>query len=288
MTPRQKRCMIASGAAHGLLLLILVVGPAFLLPKPKPIKTTQITLVDAKRVTVAISKAAARKPAAEAAKKPPEPPPKVPKKISPPKQRPPKQKTVKRPPPEKRIPEPKKAVARPPVQVVKRKETTSNKPPREFILTPISKADVNKIYKPTSPPSAPPKPDNSKNFKDLQDALNEKQSPASETKVDTSGTGRFAMQNYFSLVLASYQRKWDLRGDSGARSGTAKTRITIHHSGRITSSTIITFSGDARFDTAVQAVLNEITKVAAFPKSARDTQRTYIINFNMSGKVSPQ
>ena len=63
-----------------------------------------------------------------------------------------------------------------------------------------------------------------------------------------------------------------------------KVRVTIASDGRVISARVIGPSGDASVDRSVQNTLDRVTDIAPFPDGSTETERTYIINFNLKAK----
>jgi len=60
--------------------------------------------------------------------------------------------------------------------------------------------------------------------------------------------------------------------------------VTIASDGTVITASIVTPSGDASVDASVQKTLDRVTFIAPFPDGAKETERTYIINFNLKSK----
>ena len=73
-------------------------------------------------------------------------------------------------------------------------------------------------------------------------------------------------------------------GETASDDANVKVRVTIASDGRVISAQVIGPSGDASVDRSVQNTLDRVTDIAPFPDGSTDTERTYIINFNLKAK----
>jgi TonB family protein len=60
--------------------------------------------------------------------------------------------------------------------------------------------------------------------------------------------------------------------------------VTIARDGSIISAELVNPSGGTALENSVQGALRRVTKLPPFPASARDTQRTFVIRFNLQAK----
>lgn len=99
---------------------------------------------------------------------------------------------------------------------------------------------------------------------------------------DGSGSG-LAVANYGQIIRSRYNNAWVSPSSLKNPNLQTTAKIVILRNGTIQSSRITKYSGDASLDESVQKVLDTIIKVPPFPKSSKDTTRTYTIHFSLRG-----
>ena len=99
--------------------------------------------------------------------------------------------------------------------------------------------------------------------------------PDADAKVD---------ENYAAIVKDKYQTAWTQPDASASDDAIIRVSVTIRSDGAVTSTQILTPSGDASVDASVQRTLDRVNFVAPFPDGAREKERTFIINFNLKAK----
>ena len=87
-----------------------------------------------------------------------------------------------------------------------------------------------------------------------------------------------------SVVRSKYEGAWIPPDSTDSDDANTKVKVTIASDGTVTAAHIITPSGDASVDASVQKTLDRVTFIAPFPEGAKETERTYIINFNLKSK----
>ena len=282
MNRLQKKCAIATTGFHLLLLTILIVGPAFFNPQPKPDDTQLLDVIPANLIDAAfnsgVRNATPPAPAPVVVPQPPAPP----------------TPTVQPPPP---VPKP---VVPPTPTLMDRVEKYFKPEPVKPTpdLTPVekpAKSEPHKIQPNLTPtvrtatknPTPNSKPDNSRdNAKAISSAIrNLKKNLSPGTTIDMPGDSTVAYANYASIVKSVYDAAWTLP-DTIAGDENITVKVTIASDGTVLSARIIERSGDAPVDASVQRALDRVTFVAAFPEGSSDKQRTYTINFNPQIKKS--
>jgi TonB family protein len=282
MNRLQKKCAIATTGFHLLLLTILIVGPAFFNPQPKPDDTQLLDVIPANLIDAAfnsgVRNATPPAPAPVVVPQPPAPP----------------TPTVQPPPP---VPKP---VVPPTPTLMDRVEKYFKPEPIKPTpdLTPVvkpAKSEPHKIQPNLTPtvrtapknPTPNSKPDNSRdNAKAISSAIrNLKKNLSPGTTIDMPGDSTVAYANYASIVKSVYDAAWTLP-DTIAGDENITVKVTIASDGTVISARIIERSGDAPVDASVQRALDRVTFVAAFPEGSSDKQRTYTINFNPQIKKS--
>ena len=285
MNRLQKKCFIASAGLHLLLVLILVVGPAFLSSKNKTDEMPTIDFVPSKLIDAAFSGGGnpnTRPP-------PPAPPAPVvpqPREVAPPEQKPePK-------------PEPVKPV-KPAVESLEaRKEPARPKP--EITTTAVSRnADSQKKAKQSSETDSHAKAEADARQKKKLAALigetanNLRSEVSSSTKIDTNpgpGGGGEAYAGYEMALQRIYKGRYDealgVAGDVGDAHASVRVSVTIKRDGTVLSSRIIGPSGISSLDRLVKGVLDRVNLVRPFPETSKDSQRTFDILFECKPKQS--
>jgi len=284
MNRLQKKCFIASAGVHGLLALILFVGPAFLTSKPKvddspilefiPLMTTDKNVSgggDA-RAHSAPPPAPAPQPAATQ----PKPEPKLP---DPPKE------IVKPPKPE---PDP----VEPAVEPKKKLPNITTKPVSRNAET---KPDAK--TKPTKQDDAAEEKAKAeeraratalKQFAQRLDQAGEKigngVSGGTDIKLQGPGGGGVPYANFLAAVKSVYTRAWIVPEEVHNDEATVGVSVTIARSGDVIGSHVVRSSGDSAVDASVRATLDRVRFAAPLPTDATENQRTVTINFNVRAK----
>ena len=279
MNRLQKKCVMATVGIHLLLLTILIVGPAFFNPQPKPDDTQLLDVIPANLIDAAFNSGVkgATPPAPTPVVVPQPPAPPTP--------------TVQPPPP---VPKP----VVPPTPTLMDRVEKYFKP--ELVkptpdLTPVekpAKSEPHKIQPNLTPtvrtaPKNNPTPDTTqRDTRALNTTLkNLRKNLSSPTEVTLPGDSTVAYANYASIVKSVYDAAWTLP-DTIAGDENITVKVTIASDGTVLSARIIERSGDAPVDASVQRALDRVTFVAAFPEGSSDKQRTYTINFNPQIKKS--
>ncbi len=308
MNRLQKKCVVASASLHGLLLVTLIFGTAFLSRDKKMIDIGPvIDIVNAiptdRMVNTGGDPNGNPKPPAPAPAPPIQqtPPPAAKVEPEPPKPqpKPPEVKQVKKPEP---IPEVPKQKTELPIHTAKKPE--KKEPVKE--TTPVTKPSLNtKVVKRTN--------DAAQVQKDIaRAAAVEKQqreyakqvaqynaerarvlsqvggivggvgkSLSHSTVVQPLGPGGLAYANYGSLVRDAYDRAWQVGQDLTDDESTAVAHVTIRRDGTVEAAKIQRRSGNSLLDKSVQRALDSVRRVAPFPEGARDAEGTFTIEFNL-------
>ena len=259
MNRLQKKCLMVTAGAHLLLLLILLVGPAFFYSRPKPDDLQVLDVIPANLIDAAFTSGV----------KGARPPPPAPV-VTPPQPAPPPPTPVVVPPAP--VP-PVKDVVKPDLKpVVKPAKPTEHK------------IDVNLKPVVRNAPKSSPAADNSqqqqRQARAIRNALrNLKDNLTPATTVEMPGDSTVAYANYATVVKSIYEQAWILPNDVSDNANT-KVSVTIASDGTVISARITTASGDAGLDTSVQRTLERVKFIAPFPEGATEKERTYIINFN--------
>jgi TonB family protein len=293
MNRLQQKCIIASGGFHLLLIVILVIGPAFLTSKSKSDNSPPLDIVPSIILDGVVP--GGGNPHGT----PPPPAPIVPQ-PQPAVQPAPQPEPVKPPEPVKvREPQPRPE----PIEEVKPAKPdpssleTSNDHKRkkpEVTTTPIvRRTDTNKTVKTHSTtPSADNEEwrmaDARKRAADLIGAtarsLRSDIAPGTTLEAFGLGGGGEVYASYDQVVQSIYWHAWIPPEDTASDAAITKATVTIESDGTVLSARIIKPSGDASVDRSVQRTLDRVTFIAPFPEGAKEKQRTYTINFNLKAK----
>lgn len=280
MNRLQKKCLIASVGAHSLLLLILLVGPAFLTSKSKSEDSPVIDFIPSKFIDGKSS----------GGNRNAKPPPVVAPPVQPPPQPQPQ------PVPEKRRePDPPKDV--PKIQKPDPEAFEAKTEPKQH------KPQVNTtIITRKSNSRTPPKTNSDAQEQERQMAdvrqkmakqvtnaarsLRDNATPA--TTIESSdygpGGGGPAAANYAAWVKSVYENAWEAPEDAAKDNAITKITVTIASDGMVVASHITQPSGDSHVDRSVQRTIDRVTFIGPFPEGVKEKQRTYIINFNLKAK----
>jgi TonB family protein len=298
MNRLQKKCFIASTGLHGLLVLILVVGPA-LGSKSKMEEMPTLDFVPSKLIDAAFSGGGNpnTRPPPVATPTPPTPAP--PREVAPPPDpKPdPKPEIVKTPDPE------------PPKEIIKPKPVTESleptpKPKRPKIE--VSTKAVSRTSDSQKKEKQKEKADADARAKELADARAKAAADAqrrelaaafssatrslkseSSVPIDVNpgpGGGGEAYANYAQIVKSIYERSWIPSDDTTSDEAITKVSVTIRRDGSVAAARIIKRCGDASVDQSVQRTLDRVKYIAPFPEGAKDQERTFTINFNLKAK----
>jgi TonB family protein len=287
MNRLEQKCLVASGGFHLLLVVILLVGPAFLSSKSKVDNSPILDVIPGKLIDAAFSN-----PGSPSAK-PLEPAPRVipaPQVAQPaPVPEPPKVRAPE--PPPKPVEEAKPA--KPDPTSLETSDEHKHKMP-EVSLTPVTrKPDTGKPAKPATTTSTADNEerrmaDARRRAAALIGATAEsvRNDVAPGTTIGASGSNGSgeAYASYDQVVKSIYWHAWTPPDDTASDAAITLATVIIESDGTVLSARIITPSGDASVDKSVQRTLEHVTFVAKFPEGAKDKQRTYKIKFDLKAK----
>jgi len=251
MNRLQKKCILATAGVHLLLLVILLVGPAFFRPRTQADNMQVLDVIPANLIDAQFESGVRNA-------QPPRPTPVV---------------TPPTPPPKPAEPAPTLAE-----RVEKLFKSEPPKPAPEKVQT--HKIQINtRLVTRTAPKNVPD--DSSRRARALRNAIhNLKQNFSPSTTVDMPGNSSVAYANYADAVKSVYEQAWLIPNSIASDNENVKARVTIASDGTVISARIIESSGDGDLDASVQKTLERVTFVAPFPEGTTDKQRTYTINFN--------
>jgi TonB family protein len=297
MNRLERKCLIGSASLHGLLVVVLVVGSAFLKPPPTPAPVTiEIIPENALKFTDGRSSGgnpnAARTPAPKPPPeiKPPTPPPQIEK---PPPPAPPREEA--RP----KEPEPTHVGDEPiPTKPTKIKDTARKPPTRNLTNTLVKIPRVDLAAQRAEKQARERAAAQERAYAQQQAqyasavsavgrAVSGLGSSLSASTVSVQGNygpggGGPATANWRAAVGEIYTRTWEPPQDA-ADSGKVEARVTIARDGTVLS-TKAKSSGDAALDRSVGRVLQQVKSVPPFPDEAREEERTVTIIFDLTVK----
>jgi TonB family protein len=283
----QKKCFVASTGFHLLLLVILVVGPAFLVSKSKLDTSPILDVIPGKLIDAAFS--GGGNPHGT-------PPPPAPPEPRPPAVVPPAPKPEPKPAPE---PEPAKEevkevkTTKPDPAALEPAPEPKRKKPQITTKAVVRRPDTGKTTKPTSATATADNED-----RRLADArrraaamigatarsLRDDIAPGTTLEAFGPGGGGEVYASYDQVVRSIYWHAWTPPDDTAGDEAVTKATVTIASDGSVLSARIIRASADASVDRSVQRTLDNVTFIAPFPEGAKEKQRTYTINFNLKAK----
>jgi TonB family protein len=263
MNRLQIKCLLAFVGAHLLLLVILFVGPAFFAPRPKPDDSQVLDVIPANLIDAAFSSGIRN--ATPPAPKPIVTPPPQPTPIAP--------QPVVQPAP---TPTPTLTERLEKLFKSEPAPTPKKNQPQKIDLQPVTR---------TIPKNSPPVKSQNDSQQKLRlaarnAARNLKNNFTPGTEINLSGNSSVAYANYGAVVVSVYHNAWTPPDGMASDNVTVKFTVNIASDGTVINARIVTPSGDASVDAAVQRMLDRVKFIAPFPEDTKDTERNYPINFN--------
>lgn len=276
MNRLQQKCFVASAGIHLLLLLILLVGPAFLTSKSKSDSRPPLDYIPTKLIDAAFS--GGGNP--NGTPPPPAPPAPPAPTVAPPTPNPEPVKEVKPTQPDPNAVEPnndrKRRLPDVPTTPVVRKRDTGKAVRSPTDTTSAAESEQRAIA------------DRNRRAANLIGAtarsLRDDIAPGISAEPLGPGGGGEVYAPYDDAVRSIYWHAWTPPQDTATDAAITKVTVTIASDGTVLSSRIIKPSGDASVDRSVQRTLDRVTYIAPFPKGAKEKQRTYTIKFDLKAK----
>jgi TonB family protein len=294
----QKKCLLASTGFHLSLLLILIVGPAFVVTHHKPDDMPILDFIPVKTVDALVSgggnpKAqpplAVAQPVAQPASEPKPLPPAPP------------------PEPEKvRLPDPPKEIIKevqPPKPEPDPLEPAKERKPRrpELVTTPMTrpkdtKADAKARERAQEEERAEAEArEYAKRVADrnrraraaLGDAANGiQEARAGSTTIELKGPGGGGVPyaNFLQAVKSRYENAWIVPDGITDNDAVVAASVTIARDGTVVAWHVWRGSGNAAVDQSVRVTLQRVKFAAPLPEDAKENQRTVEINFSVAAK----
>ncbi len=277
----QRRCFIAAAGFHLLMVAILVVGPAFLSSGKKaedrpPIDFIPATTVD--EILAGGGNPVARPPIPQ----PPAPQPQSQQRVEPPAPRPEQPARV----PQAELPKP--APRDPAVSPIKPASKLPN-----VSLKPVSRPKDKSKQKsqPTSTSSSQAKSDERETqiAKAARNAVRSIREGVSDSAVEMPelqgpGGGGASYANFEDAIKKIYTEAWIVPDGVTDDEATATATVTLARDGTVLSSSLTKSSGNALADQSVEMTLRRVRFAVPLPASAKESQRTITIKFNVKAK----
>jgi protein TonB len=277
MNRTEKKCIIASAGIHLLLLLILLIGPAFLSSKNEvddspvlefiPVLTTDLKASGGGDPNVKSL------PAAQV-----EPPARIPAPAPAPVQKPVAKPVV--PPKEVAKPVPQEKPDSDAVEVTK-------KPVKPKVNLKLVNRDTNPQdnAKARAEQQAREAVEAQRRVEDRVNravsGIKGGLSSSTEIRLKGPGGGGLPYANFLDAVKAAYAREWRVPDGAADDSATATVSVVIARDGTVLSARITRSSGNAAVDRSVQNTLDRVKFAAPLPANAAESQREVSINFNV-------
>lgn len=301
----QRKCLTASAVTHGLLLLLVFIGSAFVPQQKPPIDGPEFELVNipldlVEEPNVMSGNPNAGQPESAPAQKPPSlipPQPVVPKPEVPVKQPDPIKKPEPKPEPEKVTKQPVKPAPDPEAFDLTKAKTIKTPLKPEKVEKPDAKFDFSQakrqVIKSAPDNSKAAVPDTRSAEREAQLAkVNQALEGARKALANTGqrvglsysdiiGPGGKAQMSYDRAVAEIFEREFQLRPlPSRGNDPVVMVEVTVRRDGTATGH-IVKRSGRAQLDRTVQDVLKSVKKVMPFPAEFKSETRTIRINFNL-------
>jgi TonB family protein len=112
-----------------------------------------------------------------------------------------------------------------------------------------------------------------------------RQGHSSATTIESGGSTTDGDDVYAQFVKDLYTASWEtLDADAKNDAAITKVTVTIGNDGKVLSASIIGPSGDTQVDKTVQRTLDRVRFIRPFGEGAKDRQRNYTINFSLNSK----
>lgn len=259
----QKKCFLAATGFHLLLLIILLVGPAFLSSREKPDDSPVLDFVPMKTIDAALSGGGNPHAAPPAPALRPQPP--VPRQVIPPAPRP--------EPEEKTAPSPERVKRRRELPDVSTEIITRSRPKRSKSSRSVDNSQARIEAQQRAA------------LDHALDNLREGLSSSTEIEIPRGpGGGGPTYANFYEAVKTVYFNAWVVPDGVTDDEATTTASVTIARDGSVVNAHIIRRSGNALADQSVEAVLRRVRFVAPLPEDKNESQRTVTIKFNVKAR----
>ena len=286
----QRKFLLISAMVHGTLLLVMVVGPAFMRREPtRRDDLPVLRVIPEHLIDAAFHQSATPTPEPAPVPVPVQPPTAQP--VPAPREPQPTPKPVE-PPVTQPLPAVQPTRPAPAPVVQPRPEPTPRAKPPPPAKPPVSVSTSLVSRGQETPPR--PREDTARAQREhqaraqavesqVQDALKGIQRRVSETAVSVPGVGGAAYANYRQVVQSLYDQAWIEPQDVSRTDLAVLVEVVIRRDGKVLSDDILRPSGLSSLDRSVQAALDRVRVrgLPAFPEETRDMQRTFRIEFSL-------
>ena len=305
----QRKCFTASAVAHGLVILLVLVGSAFIPQKPviegpsfELFTLPEELIDDPNRVSggnplVTEPPAPApvvQQPVVQQPLQPvriPEPDPPKPEPVKPqPREPAPQPERVERPEPKVEEPDPfdfSKVRKVTPKNTPKPAETS--KPDNSFDLSKVEKRRITprKTTRSNSRNSNAPE-QSTQVAKALTESMSRVRGNLSSVggSYDIPGPGGAAYASYHLAIRKIFEDAWIPPTVSRGNEPKVEVEVVIRRDGTVLEGRILQRSGHSTLDRTVDTTLKRVKKVPPFPAGSTDERRTFRFNFNLIDKLS--
>ena len=273
----QKKCFIASASVHLLLVLILVIGPAFQSSTDKAESMPVLDFVPFKTVDALVAPGGGRPDGSVPRPAPPEPKPPTP-------APPPVVQPIQRPPePEIAKPTPPAPLesSEPSLEPKKKKiEVSTKQVTRSHDRTAEAKARADAQAK----EDAATRRHLADQIGKMADHISGEVAGGTTVELKVPGGGGVPYANFLQAVKSRYANAWVVPDGVTDDEATTVASVTIARDGTVISARITRHSSSPEVDRSVQATLDRVKYAAPLPDDAKEDQRTVTINFNVKAK----
>jgi protein TonB len=289
MSRLHKKCVLGATTMHALLLLALLVGPAFFTKKEEPLDLTEITIEPSILTDSPFSNEGGAKPGGEIQTQPPTPEP------------PQKEEVAEPEPPQKEITQPTKVVEPDEPKINDResdKVVQKPKPPKQVVVSNKKVSLANRTTSTSKPTTAKSNSSASNNsalasaIRSTRSNLGSGLSSGTDVRMPAGqgGGSGASYANYAQEIQrrykAAYDRQLQVAGDIAEGQAQVETSIVILRDGTVLNSSIVRPSGNAELDKLTRRVLDSVRDLPAFPAGATDSRRTFNIIFDLKPKLN--
>ncbi len=265
----QKKCFIASTGFHLLLMVVLLVGPAFLSSNNKADNRPLIDFVPLKTIDEAL--AGGGNPNAS----PPAPQPQP------------------RPPVSQPQPQPRVQQTEPPKPDARERDSFDDKSAKKLpnvslkqVTRPTNKTTNKPSNTAQSDADAKARADAARRKLLASAARDIREAASGSTTIELPGPGggEVPYANFLDAVKKIYSDAWLVPDGVTDDEATTTVSVTIARDGTVVSSRITRASGNALADASVDAALRRVTHAVPLPDGTKEDQRTVTIKFNVKAK----
>jgi TonB family protein len=280
MNRLQKKCFIASAGFHLLLVLIVLIGPAFLSSQPRSDDILLITFIPLKTTDLNVSGGGSPKaPPPAPAVQPPQP---AVQPAAPPAVKQPEVVAKETPLPKEPAKEIKKSEdSFDPADHKRKIEVSTTLVKRKPSLSDESRARAAADAKAV----ADARREAAAAIGQAVNGIRNQLSGSTTIELQGPGGGGVPYANFLSAVKSVYDRAWILPAGVATDSARATASVTIARDGTVISARIVRRSGIAAVDESVQDALEKVKYAAPLPDDAKEDQRTIQIVFDVAAKL---